>query len=395
MDGLHKLDLTLLAATSSPTRKLAAAVLDGASVLFVGQAGMADSLHVVEHMLGAVRTRVLRVHPPLELRAFMEQVASASPAPGQNALERGFESLTALDANCDRIVLLVEDAHLLPHPTLRYIEMAFRAGPHLQVVLAGQPALVETLALAGFASLQQRLSVQVGAAEPRPDPLPAAVAVATPTRRRWHPAVLTGVLAASTALVMWSFHPFPIAPTLPTVVAADTAIKPVLRPLPLLDVAEAVAMQTPVLTLEAVPTLKPGAPVIVAQVPDAPANKPAQLPLRASPVPDAASSSALVADAPLSAPALSLDLASPVVVTAVPTPVLPAPPLPARPLVAVTTPQPRQVLMRPALVRPERVVSLAPAPAQNERRCRDIVLRAQLGESPNDGDRTFLRNGCR
>lgn len=31
----------------------------------------------------------------------------------------------------------------------------------------------------------------------------------------------------------------------------------------------------------------------------------------------------------------------------------------------------------------------------DERRCRDIVLRAQLGKDPSDADKQFLRNGCR
>lgn len=31
---------------------------------------------------------------------------------------------------------------------------------------------------------------------------------------------------------------------------------------------------------------------------------------------------------------------------------------------------------------------------QNEHRCRDIVLRAQLGDIPTNADLSFLRNGC-
>ena len=471
MDGLHKLDAALLAATSSPAQQLVAAVSGGASVLFVGQAGTADCLRVLGRMLGAARTRVLHVHPPLDLTDFMEQVASAFPAaPGQCALERGFRSLTALDANCDRISLLVEDAHLLPHPTLRYIELALRSGPHLQVVLAGQPALMETLDLPGFASLRQRLSVRVDATEPQREPLPAVVVPIANARRNRRPAVLAGALAASVAMVAWSLHSFVAEPDLqPTVVTAEAVTAPSSEPLsPTVPEASAIRASIPdafpapepiapitvaqkpeapvpaevqppvpdatltaptivaqvpeapvplpaeapsavpdvalgpaltveappsVLVPDATPTPQPTAPVVLTQVPEAPAPVPAEVQL---PVQEAALSPVLTTDAPrsTSVPEAVLDPASPAIVAMLP--VSPqVPPPRARPSVAASPISPRQVLVRPTPVRPERVGSVVPASAQSERRCRNIVLRVQLGEVPDDGDRTFLRNGCR
>lgn len=43
---------------------------------------------------------------------------------------------------------------------------------------------------------------------------------------------------------------------------------------------------------------------------------------------------------------------------------------------------------------PARAAEDRPGPA-DERRCRDIVLKAQLGKDPSDADKQFLRNGCR
>lgn len=379
MDGLHKFDHALLAVTSTPAHRLVAAVSDGASVLLISQAEVATCLRAVGHLLSAARARVLHVRPPLGLTDFMEQAASAFPAPGQNALERGFESLTALDADCDRIVLLVEDAHLLPHPTLRYIEMALRAGPHLQVVLAGLPALADTLAMAGFASLGQRLSVRVDILEPEPDPLPLPpVAIALASRRSWRPAAL----AASVALVAWSLQSFPVAPAVPTIAAADAVIKPASEPAPPVASAAVPAVPAPVPVAEAAPIPQPAVPVIVAEVP-------------ADALPEVAPTPAPVAEASAGPSVPSPEVATSTGVAETPEErhlALPVPPLRVSPSPASTLP-PRQVAARSTPVRPERVASLAPA--QNQRRCRDIVLRAQLGETPDDGDRTFLRNGCR
>lgn len=411
MDGLHKFDLALMAEISSPAQQLVAAVSSGASVLFIGQAETADCLRVLGRMLGAARTQVLHVRPPLDLRNFMEQVASAFPASGECVLERGFESLTVLGAGYERIALLVEDAHLLPHPTLRYIEMALRAGPHLQVILAGQPALAKTLDLAGFASLRQRLSVRVDAAEPRHLP-PATVAPAADARRSRRPVILAGALAASVAMVAWSLHSSVAPPALPSAVVAKVMTAPGSEPL-LPAVAEPPAISPSV--PDAAPAPEPAVPTIVAEKPEGAISVPVEA---SSAIPEVASGPALAAEAPISTlipkpvPSLIVTQApnaptpapaemQPAVPDTAPSPASPAvvamlpatpriSPPQAKPPVAASPALPREVAMRPAPIRPERVAS-----AQNERRCRDIVLRVQLGEVPDDADRTFLRNGCR
>ena len=80
-------------------------------------------------------------------------------------------------------------------------------------------------------------------------------------------------------------------------------------------------------------------------------------------------------------------------------PLIPPPePPPSRArTVAVTTLTPPEAARR-ARGGAERIVTPAavpPARLADERRCRDIVLKAQLGEDPSDADKQFLRGGCR
>ena len=116
--------------------RLVAGLANGNSMLIVSPLSTAALLTAIEGLLR--RTRILRVAPPLALPAFMEQIA-ANAGPDTGGLEQGFNALTTLDATCDRIALIVEDAHLLPPETLRYIDLSFWSAPHLQVILAGQP----------------------------------------------------------------------------------------------------------------------------------------------------------------------------------------------------------------------------------------------------------------
>lgn len=149
--------------------KAVAAVMDGASVLVTAHDGTTAFLAAVALRLAPTRTRVLHLRPPLGIAGFMDQVA-ANCAPGDTQLERGFNALTMPDAGCDRIALLVEDAHEMPQATLRCIEFTLQAGPHLRVVLAGRSGIKDTLALAGFAGLRKRfpLHLALPAAEPQP-----------------------------------------------------------------------------------------------------------------------------------------------------------------------------------------------------------------------------------
>lgn len=72
---------------------------------------------------------------------------------------------------------------------------------------------------------------------------------------------------------------------------------------------------------------------------------------------------------------------------------LPPVPVPAPALAVVAVPEAPRRVPRPVRAGPERVA--ASDTRVDERRCRDIVLRAQLGEDITNADRQFLRAGCR
>lgn len=145
---------------------LVTALLQGNSALVTGSEGTASVLDAAAPFLFANGVRVLRVHPPHDLTSFMQQVAlpaKSDPAEraNKNLLRGAFESLTVTDATCERIVLLVEDAHLMPEATLGYIETAFRAGPHLSVAFAGQAELAGNFTAKGLIALRKRLSLHL------------------------------------------------------------------------------------------------------------------------------------------------------------------------------------------------------------------------------------------
>ena len=159
MNGLHTSNSTPTEVPPSLAGQLASALTKGLSVLVTGPAGTMALLAEAVPLLIASRTRVLRVCPPYQLTAFMQQVASSISETDDDLPQSAFDALTALDATCDRIALLVEDAHLLPDATLRYIESAFYDGSSLCVAFAGQPAIADILTSQGFSKLRRRLSL--------------------------------------------------------------------------------------------------------------------------------------------------------------------------------------------------------------------------------------------
>lgn len=82
---------------------------------------------------------------------------SEAGSPDDEVLAQGFQALTALDQTCDRIVLLVSDAHALQHSALRYIQLAGRSGSHLQLVFCGTREFFDLLDEKEFAWLRARL----------------------------------------------------------------------------------------------------------------------------------------------------------------------------------------------------------------------------------------------
>jgi len=216
-----------------PEVQLAAALLASTSALVTGpdRTGAALLRAVAAH-LALSRTRVLRIGPPLDLPGFLDQIIKAGGAAGDTGLEQGFAALTDPDPSCDRIALLVEDAHLMADATLRYIEFALHAGPHLCVAFAGQPGIADILGLPGYAGLRKRLSLRLALPPPQPAasmaaPLAAPLAALTaaptaapsadaaPVRRRgarmWRE-LAGAALAAGVAVFVWT-HLVPLRGT--------------------------------------------------------------------------------------------------------------------------------------------------------------------------------------
>jgi len=188
--------------------------------LLLTSANGAAVLAGIAATLATRRTRVLRVSPPLDLRGFMEQVGRTGQAAGDDDVERGFNALTILDPSCDRIVLLVDDAHLLPHTTLFYLQFVLRADPPLYLAFAGCPEIAETLALEGFAGLRGRFTLQLAMPEPFPAPAGSALQAGQHSRIGQ---VIARVLAKSAAYAgLWAIpaRPRRPAPAIKGVLAA-------------------------------------------------------------------------------------------------------------------------------------------------------------------------------
>jgi hypothetical protein len=143
-------------------RRLLDQVMSGGDAVVDGP-GASVLLDQAAALLAARRSRVLRAAAAgpdgLGLEELMAQVAGrAEPgSPGDTSLEQGAQALTVLDARCDRIVLLLDDAETVRPAALRYVQLACRTSAKLRLVLAGMPDGVDG---AEFASLRARLQVQ-------------------------------------------------------------------------------------------------------------------------------------------------------------------------------------------------------------------------------------------
>jgi len=421
--------------------RLVAGLANGNSMLIVSPLSTAALLTAIEGLLR--RTRILRVAPPLALPAFMEQIA-ANAGPDTGSLEQGFNALTTLDATCDRIALIVEDAHLLPPETLRYIDLSFWSAPHLQVILAGQPEMTGLLALEGYTTLRKRLAFKI-VVPSAPLPLPDKLRFATPrliTARRSdfgtgpsraltsRSVSLAGAaMGAAIVFAMFAVRPLPLggpdrSPAViamvglnpgPTSSTAISSLAQILTPEPALIPALATPATETEPLVEVEPTVLVGVqpdmagsmpvpdpelsrPLLAdaAEPPTAPIGTPATEPPSASPPVDAA----LFVPAsdpppePLPAPATGLAQAPATAGPAEPAPIVPViaaprltPPIPKR--------APPRLAAQPAPVRVERATSQSDPALSYGQRCRAIVQRALIGETPTDADVLFLRNGCR
>ena len=121
------------------------------AALIAGRDGGCVLLDLVADCLSGQRTRTVRAAEVLPS-------SLTAPMPDDAALSRSFQALTRLDGACDRIVLLVGDADSLSHPALRYIQFASHTASHLQLVLCGTRAFLDTLDTEEFAWLHARLT---------------------------------------------------------------------------------------------------------------------------------------------------------------------------------------------------------------------------------------------
>lgn len=132
-------------------------------VLATGRPGRSMLREIADGLAGQ-RCRVLQAAavPPamLSLPAMMAQVIGRSSLDGRDdkVLEVGFRVLTELDPACDRVVLLIGDAHALQRSALRYLQFASHTGAGLQLVFLGKPVLFEMLDAAEFTPLRMGLA---------------------------------------------------------------------------------------------------------------------------------------------------------------------------------------------------------------------------------------------
>lgn len=221
---------------ASPGEVRAAAALTeavacwGECVVLSGEAGtcLTAVLDQAERELSRRGVRCVRVSGPLSgglaLRDLMVQIVGRA-GPGaltDNDLEDVLVTLTQPGEGYDQVALLVDDAHTLLLPTVRYVQLVCQSGPQLRVVLAGRSSLAAILRRDEFAYLRQRFTRRLKlpgpaspmwtAPEPQAQPVP-------PARRRAGLWAVAGLgLTASLALVTWTVRwenvPSPAEPAL-------------------------------------------------------------------------------------------------------------------------------------------------------------------------------------
>lgn len=394
----------------------------------------------------------------LALRDLIAQVVGRPSAAGltDHDLKAGFVALTEPGEDYSLVALLVSEAHNLLPSAVRYIQLACQSGPRLRVVLAGQPGLAATLAQDEFAPLRHmtyalelcdtagRLPLGSGLAMPEPLPVPRPNGSSALVRLG-----LAALLVPMVGLIWWRHLPpspaieTPVSLPIPNTPAAQLAVAtPVAKeperideifppePEPEASPAPVVAVAPMPASADAPAEPAPAAPEAIAEVavpepPTVPAEPTESSAIVSAEPPVAAAPERMVettqepqapAEAALPVPetgptlAQATEPAVQVPDTAPPLPETtdaagsaadagpPAPPLPSLPAALSLPPivsPPVHQRARPETPRPAVAVAVPPTRLADERRCRDIVLKAQLGKDPSDTDKRFLRSGCR
>ncbi len=413
--------------------------------------GTAALLDQTAQELSDRRIRCVRVQGPaaggLASRDLIAQIV-ARPDPGaltDAELKAGFKTLTEPGEGFRRVALLVSEAHSLLPSAMRYVQLARQASPaKLCVVLAGKPGLAMALEGEDFLPLRSAMHM-LELSEPAGmglfDQASAPPELPAPRGGGSSPLVRLGLAASVIPIVglIWWRHlpavPPQDAPSIPASVNAPRVPAFVSPPAtasaerveepappdpgsPASPQAEAGLIADPALPIATVTVSEPSASEAPAR-PEGPAEHSA--PVAESPAPAAEPATAEPPTTPpegSEAPAQEADRDE----TPAPKPTVPAPeagpPAPA-PAIAAQPPQPHGTLTvtaslpaqggtrrtAPLAVVPQAAVPQAAAPPAHtaedrlsqadEKRCRTIVFRAQLGKDPSDADKQFLRNGCR
>jgi len=404
------------------------------SVIDRGGVGTAALLNQTERKLSSRGVRCVRAYGTpsggLALRGLIAQIVG-QPDPGaltDNDLKAGFLTLTEPGEGYGLVALLVADAHNLLPSAMRYIQLACRSSPtRLRVLLAGQPGLAATLASEEFAQLH-RVTQMLETPEPAGAALPGRVPPLSnpsmPAARRGgaSPLARLGMAALIVPIVggiWWRHLPASPVPAINAGVPAQDVlpVQPVAAE-PAAAVAEAAKETAPSEPDPALEVNPPAEDAAVAAEPDAATPDatglnaaPAALASDAPPGSEVpgdlaalnseppATAAPARAEAPAAA-AKAAATAAPEAATPAPDAVPPPPPhgtltvtaaLTAASQAAQRTRAAAQKVQAPAP--PARAVEDRPN-LNDQRRCRDIVLRAQLGKDPSDADTQFLRSGC-
>lgn len=371
-------------------------------------------LDEAENKLSGHGLRCVRVYGPasggLTLRDLVGQiVARADPDALTDAdLKAGFATLTEPGEGYDRVVLLVTEAQNLLPAAMRYIQLACRSSPKLRIALAGQPGLAGALAPHEFACLRQRITRTLKLPGPVQGRVPGSWSVlAGLCRGGAGPLVRLGAAAASVLLIAaagWHLGPVPSEAAMQAgdPVSGERAV--LVRAAPGLPAnwpspAEpAAAQQTgnaaPERQTKASPPEPDSANTSAPEMADMPAEQGPALPgPLVKPVENGAGEALSASTLPSGVTEPMPDAATPLPASTAASVAIPSPQPRSNPTVALPPLDP------PPVQRPrggtERAAAALPTRSTGERRCRDIVLHAQLGKDLSNADQLFLRDGCR
>lgn len=168
-------------------------VFCGGDVILINEGGdESELLGRAATRLTELRSRVIRISDVLPDggRTSMQSQDAAGPSrlsiPDDDFLTQSYRALTVVDAECDRIVLLIGDAHALQHSALRYIQFMCRSSGQLQLVFCGKREFLALLEAESLSWLRKRLldNLVIDLAPPVVQAVPFMSTIQAATARR-------------------------------------------------------------------------------------------------------------------------------------------------------------------------------------------------------------------